>query len=112
MLPGGGRDEGEDELGCVAREVLEECGLTVRVDHVLSDVVADPPDGTYSRWRTYRCTILDGEATPGGGEGPNAELIAVRWLPLDPGGWSEEIIRDAMLHPQLLELCGLLGRDR
>ena len=108
MLPGGGREEDEDELTCVAREVLEECGLTVHVDHLLSDVVAEPPDGTYTRWRTYRCSILDGEPTPGGGEGPNAELIAVRWLELDPDAWSDDIIRDPMLHPQLLGLCELL----
>jgi 8-oxo-dGTP pyrophosphatase MutT (NUDIX family) len=108
MLPGGGRDEGEDETSCVAREVLEECGIHVSVDRVLSDVAADPPDGTYVRWRTYRCTIVEGEPTPGGGEGPNADLIAVQWLPLDPAVWSDDITTDRLLQPQLLGLLGLL----
>src|SRR5207247_99147 len=61
ILPGGGRDEGEDELACVTREVREETGLTVRVERLLFDVPARPTDGTYVRWRTYECAVLDGE---------------------------------------------------
>ena len=108
MLPGGGRDEDEDEDSCVVREVLEECGVRVSVDHLLSDVAADPPDGTYVRWRTYHCTILEGEPTPGGGEGPNAELIAVQWLRMDEAAWPDDITTDRLLQPQLLGLLGLL----
>jgi len=102
ILPGGGREEGEDESTCVAREVLEETGLTVRVDHLLSDVPAEPPDGTYVRWRTYQCSVLGGEAAPGGGEGANAELVAVAWLPMqDADAWPDEIRADPFLYPQL-----------
>lgn len=108
MLPGGGREEDEEETACVAREVFEESGLRVRVDRLLSDVPADPPDGTYVRWSTFRCTVLTGEATPGGGEGPNAELVAVRWVPLDPAAWGTDITEDPFLHPQLVGLCQLL----
>ncbi len=82
MLPGGGCEEGEDELICVIREVQEETGLTVHVQHLMSDVPAEPPDGTYVRWRTYRCAVLAGEAAPGGGEGANAELVDITWLAL------------------------------
>jgi 8-oxo-dGTP pyrophosphatase MutT (NUDIX family) len=104
MFPGGGREEGEDESACVAREVLEECGIHVRVESLLSDVAAEPSDGTYVRWRTYHCTILSGEPTPGGGESPNAELIAVQWLALNPAEWPSDIIADRWLHPQLVAL--------
>src|SRR5207237_4998218 len=79
ILPGGGREEGESEEDCVVREVREETALTVRVQRLLSDVPAEPPDGTYARWRTYLCTVLRGEAAPGGGEGASAELIDVTW---------------------------------
>jgi 8-oxo-dGTP pyrophosphatase MutT (NUDIX family) len=107
MLPGGGRDEDEEETECVAREVLEECGVSVRVERLLSDVAADPPDGTYVRWRTYLCTLLSGEPTPGGGEGPNAELTAVQWLPLNnPAAWPDDVTTDRWLHPQLIRLTG------
>lgn len=76
ILPGGGREDGESEEACVIREVQEETALTVRVERLLSDVPAEPPDSTYTRWRTYLCTVVAGEAAPGGGEGTGAELIA------------------------------------
>ena len=102
MLPGGGREEDETEEACVAREVWEETGLDVRVEQVLLDRAADPPDGTYTRWRTYLCTVLGGQAAPGGGEGANAELVDVAWLPLfDERAWSADIVTDVFLSPQL-----------
>lgn len=107
ILPGGGRDEGEDDVTCVAREVLEETGLVVNVERLLADVAAQPPDGTYTRWRTYLCTVLSGEAAPGGGEGPNAELVGVRWLPLDDAAWPDDLRNDPFLYPQLLALRAL-----
>ena len=104
MLPGGGREEDEDEFVCVQREVREETGLVVDVLRLLSDVPAQPPDGTYRRWRTYECSVVDGDASPGGGEGPNAELTAVHWLPLNGGDWPADIVSDAWLYPQLLAI--------
>jgi 8-oxo-dGTP pyrophosphatase MutT (NUDIX family) len=109
MLPGGGREEGEEEESCILREVREETGLVVQVDGLLSDVAADPPDGTYARWRTYRCTALSGEPEPGGGEGPNADLIAVSWFPLNPEAWRNDILADATLRPQLLAIRAALA---
>lgn len=104
VLPGGGREAGESEPGCVAREVREETGIEVAVGPVLYDVPADPPDGTYARWRTYLCRVTGGEAAPGGGEGW-AELTAVRWLPLeDPAAWEPALRADPFLHPQLLRI--------
>jgi 8-oxo-dGTP pyrophosphatase MutT (NUDIX family) len=109
MLPGGGREEHEDELACVEREVLEETGLVVRVIRLLSDVPAEPPDGTYTRWRTYECTVVGGEAAPGGGEGANAELTALQWLPLSDAAWPPDIANDPYLLPQLLRLRAALA---
>ena len=68
LLPGGGREGGESEQSCVEREVREETTLSVVVGPVLDDAPADPPDGTYTRWRTYACQVIGGEATPGGAE--------------------------------------------
>jgi 8-oxo-dGTP pyrophosphatase MutT (NUDIX family) len=109
ILPGGGREEDEGEERCVAREVHEESGLTIRVERLLSDIVAHPPDGTYERWRTYQCSVISGDAAPGGGEGANAELVGVQWLPLEGGDWPEDVLGDPYLHPQLLMIRAAVG---
>ena len=104
VLPGGGRAAGESEEACVAREVREEAGIEVAVGRLLYEVPADPPDGTYVRWRTYLCRVTGGEAAPGGGEGW-AELTAVRWLPLDDlVAWEPALCADPYLYPQLLRI--------
>lgn len=109
MLPGGGREDGEDDVSCVAREVAEETLLSVRVERLLSDVPAEPPDGTYVRWRTYLCSVVSGEAGPGGGEGSSATLIGVKWLPLgEEHRWPGEVRADPFLYPQLTAVRGLV----
>jgi 8-oxo-dGTP pyrophosphatase MutT (NUDIX family) len=108
VLPGGGRQSGESAEACVAREVREEAGIEVSVGPLLYDTVADPPDGTYERWRTYLCGVTRGEATPGGGEGW-AELTAVQWLPLDePAAWESALGGDPFLRPQLRRIVAAL----
>jgi 8-oxo-dGTP pyrophosphatase MutT (NUDIX family) len=101
MFPGGGRED-ETEEACIVREVREETGLDVRVDRLLLDQPADPPDGMYVRWRTYLCRIIGGDAAPGGGEGDGNSLVGVMWLPLfDERSWPAEISEDPFLRPQL-----------
>lgn len=110
MLPGGGPEDDEDEVECVVREVAEETLLCVRAERLLSDVPAQPPDGTYTRWRTYLCTVVSGEAGPGGGEGSSATLTEVTWLPLsEQHRWPDEIRADPFLYPQLIAVYALVG---
>jgi 8-oxo-dGTP pyrophosphatase MutT (NUDIX family) len=112
ILPGGGREDTEDEESCVAREVREETGLAVRVDRLLLDEPAQPPDGTYRRWRTYLCTVVSGQAAAGGGEGADAELIDIVWLPLDAVlDWPVVIRDDPFLAPQLHSIRAMLEND-
>jgi 8-oxo-dGTP pyrophosphatase MutT (NUDIX family) len=100
-LPGGGREAGESDAEAVAREVREELGIDVDVGHLIDDVAADPPDGTYARWRTFACCLLRGEPVACGADGA-AVLTAVRWLPLAGGAESDAAIRsDPFLFPQL-----------
>lgn len=108
VLPGGGREEGESAEACVAREVREEAGIEVAVGPLLYEIPADPPDGTYTRWRTYLCRATRGVAAPGGGEGW-ADITAVRWLSLDdPAAWDAELCADPFIHPQLLRIRAAL----
>ena len=109
VLPGGGREAGERDAEAVAREVREELGVTVEVGAVLDDVPADPPDGTYTRWRTFACRIIDGEPAACGNDG-GAELTAVRWLPLAAiDEWDAALRSDAYLYPQLERIRAALG---
>ncbi len=100
-IPGGGREPGESDREAVKREAWEEVGVEVEVGPMLLDVPADPPDGTYTRWRTYACRIVRGEPAAGGSEGW-AVLTDVRWLPLDDeDGWGAEVRDDLYIAPQL-----------
>ena len=63
QIPGGGIAPGETEEQCVLREMLEETGLSVQVDSLLLDEPSTP-GAIYQRWKTYRCSILAGEARP------------------------------------------------
>jgi 8-oxo-dGTP pyrophosphatase MutT (NUDIX family) len=112
VLPGGGREDRETAVTCVAREVVEEAGVVVAVGTLLYEVPADPPDGTYAWWRTYRCHIVSGEAAPGGGEG-SATLTEVRWLELTtPERWDAELQADPFLAPQLHRIRAAVVGDR
>jgi 8-oxo-dGTP pyrophosphatase MutT (NUDIX family) len=109
VLPGGGREAGERDAEAVAREVREELGVEVEVGRVLDDAAADPPDGTYARWRTYACRVTSGEPAACGADGA-AVLTAVRWLPLTGGAsWDAALRRDPYLYPQLERLRRALG---
>lgn len=111
MFPGGGREE-ETEEACIIREVREETGLDVRVERLLLDQPADPPDGMYVRWRTYLCRVTGGAAAPGGGEGDGNSLVDVMWLPLfDESAWPDVISRDQFLYPQLQSFRAELTRS-
>lgn len=64
IFPGGGREPGETDEQCVAREVLEETHLRVEVVSFLFET-PDIPEGSYSRLRTYLCRIRGGVARLG-----------------------------------------------
>jgi 8-oxo-dGTP pyrophosphatase MutT (NUDIX family) len=64
QIPGGGIEADETEEQCVQREMLEETGLQVQVHSLILDEPSTP-GAIYQRWKTYRCSILAGEAHPG-----------------------------------------------
>ncbi len=108
VLPGGGREAGESDAEAVLREVREELGVVVDVGDIVDDVPAEPPDGTYTRWRTFACTLVSGEPAATGQDGV-AELTAVRWLPLlRRTEWDAGIRQDRFLCPQLERIATVL----
>ena len=114
LMPGGGMEEGETPEACVAREMLEETGLTVRVERRLLDVPSEP-GGYYERAHTYLCTALSGEAAPG--YEPEEELVDaygivdVRWVALaDEASWGELITNDRITSRNLRLIREALAR--
>ena len=107
-LPGGRQEPGETEVETVAREVLEETGLVVKVEKVLLD---EPYEGKgrYNRYLTYLCAPLGGTARPG--SEPEAdtanlyEISAVRWIDLaDETSWGEELSENPVMGPFLRQI--------
>ena len=90
QIPGGGIDPDETEEQCVQHEMREETGLEVQVDSLLLDEPS-PSDSIYQRWKTYRCSILTGEARPG--SEPEAiyadaySFTEVGWFDLERATW-------------------------
>lgn len=110
LLPGGGR-ELESEATCVEREVREETGLAVRVERLLYDIPSVPED-MYKRLRTYLCSVVYGDASPGvepESEDPEEPIVGLAWLDLHQHeAWSPEVLGDAILYPQLQAIRTLL----
>jgi 8-oxo-dGTP pyrophosphatase MutT (NUDIX family) len=113
LLPGGGLESGETPEQCVAREMLEETGLTVRVERLLFDV---PSAGHwYDREHTYLCTPLAGEAAPGDEpefvEQRPYDIAEVGWFSLaSDGAWGDLVHRDAVTLANLRRLQAALGQ--
>ena len=113
LIPGGGIEPGESEQACVAREMLEETNLRVRVERLLLDELAEP-GGVYQRRKTYLCAVEAGEASPGYEPEPDAAaaygITAVAWFDLrSPAVWPDEVLADPITRPLLQRVRAALG---
>ena len=113
QIPGGGIEPDETEEQCVQREMLEETGLEVQVDSLLLDEPS-PPGAIYRRWKTYRCSILAGEARPG--SEPEAvyanaySFTEVGWFDLrHPATWNGQLESDSYISAWLQRIQAVLG---
>jgi mutator protein MutT len=62
-FPGGKREPGESFERCLARELQEELGVTVRVGRLVYDVTHDYPERRV-RLCFFECELLEGEPRP------------------------------------------------
>jgi ADP-ribose pyrophosphatase YjhB (NUDIX family) len=113
LIPGGGREQGETESECVAREMHEETNLIVHVERQILEVAA-PEGDTYRLLRTYLCYPLAGTASPGYEPETEAadvgEITEVRWLQLHgEQDWPEDLRQDPIGYPQFREIRRILG---
>jgi len=112
VIPGGGIEPGESEIECVAREIQEETGLDVRVERLLLDC-RNPRGRFYRRHKTYLCTRVGGDASPGfepEEEASNFEITDVGWFPLGrPETWTDRIGERDWVLPLLWEIRRAIG---
>lgn len=116
LLPGGGRELDEGEADCLRREVREETHLLVEIGPLLFET-PDIPEGMYDRLRTYRCTVVAGEARPGSepevDDDGQATIRALGWFDLrDPSRWEPSVYATRGTADQLLRLRAALGYAR
>lgn len=113
LFPGGGIEAGETEEACVAREMWEETNVEVVVERLLLDEPIAQP-AYYQRRRTYLCTIVAGEPSPGHEPELDAQeeygIVEVKWFDLrNADSWDEAVKSNHFTYPQLLQLQAFLG---
>ena len=113
LVPGGGLEDGEDEVACVIREMREETNLEVRVERLLL-VDEGIPLGVYRQLKTFLCTPIGGEAKPGYEPEEEASSVYgitdVAWFDLrDESLWNEAMKLDEITYPQVKRIQKALG---
>jgi 8-oxo-dGTP diphosphatase len=103
-LPGGRVEPGESDPEAVARELLEETGLTVHVDDLVGSVDRPAPAGVY-RIFDYYCRVIAGDPIAGD------DALAVAWVDraqfaaLEHEGKLSPLLAETLLAWNALPIC-------
>ena len=113
VIPGGGREGSETDQECVIREMKEETNLDVKIESLVFDEPAHP-DGVYKWRKSFICTPVSGEPSPGYEPEPEAAanyaITAVCWFDLrHESDWGDDLRQDPYTYPQLVKLRETLG---
>jgi mutator protein MutT len=116
LFPGGGIEPGETDEACVVREMREETGVDVTVERLLFEEQVPQPI-YYRRRRTFLCTSVSGEPSPGYEPEVEAQelygIVEVKWFDLRNSAWWAELVQtNPSMQPQLLRLRDVLGYSR
>ena len=109
LLPGGGMEADETPEACVARELVEETGVTVRVDRLVMDVPSSGP--FYDREHRFLCLPLGGDAA----RGVAPEFVTERPYDIVEVGWfalTDESAWGNVIHSDRITLANLRGLRR
>jgi ADP-ribose pyrophosphatase YjhB (NUDIX family) len=115
VVPGGGRENGESEEACVAREMKEETHLDVIVERLLFEDGIDDNEA-YRSAKTYLCRVAAGEAKPGYEPeieaSQNYGIVEVRWFDLRrPETWDALLLADEITLPWMRRVREKLGYE-
>ena len=113
VIPGGGLDADETEEECVMREMKEETNLEVTIERLVFDEPA-PAGGVYKWRKSYICTPVSGEASPGWEPEVDVDysITEVKWFDLrKENEWENKLKEDPFTYPQLIKLRDYLGYE-